>query len=161
MCPGFAVVRRLLPRRFPSSWRFAVDFTASGGILRGTIDIQGVPGLPLSNLTLDEGRIHFELNSPLGLAVWDGEVIDGVIEGEVTQGGMAEEFWMQRFEDPGKDGASFRSEEVVFVNGDITLAGELVLPDGDGPHPAAVLISGSGEQDRDSDRRRPRRCCRS
>ncbi len=116
------------------------------------MDIQGNFGLPLSNVTLDAGRLHFELESPLGLAVWDGEVGDEVIEGDFTQAGMAETFWMQRFEDPSEDGpgASFRRTEVVFSNGDITLAGELTFPSGDGPHPAVVLISGSGEQDRDS-----------
>jgi fermentation-respiration switch protein FrsA (DUF1100 family) len=31
----------------------------------------------------------------------------------------------------------------------VTLAGTLTLPPGDGPHPAAVLVSGSGPQDRD------------
>ena len=135
----------------PSDLPFAVDLTASGDGLRGTIDIQGVPGLPLSNVVLDAGRLHFELASPLGLAVWDGEVIDGVIEGEFTQAGVVETFWMQRFEEPSEDeGASFRRTEVVFSNGDIVLAGELTLPSGDGPHPAVVLISGSGAQDRDS-----------
>ena len=131
---------------------FAVDLTASGDGLRGTIDIQGNFGLPLSNVTLDAGRLHFELESPLGLAVWDGEVLDGVIEGEFTQAGMAETFWLQRFEDSGEgEGASYRREEVTFSNGDIVLAGELTFPEGDGPHPAVVLISGSGDQDRDSD----------
>ena len=138
----------------PTGLPFAVDMTASGDGLRATIDIQGVSGLPLSNVVLDAGRIHFELNSPIGLAVWDGEVSDGVIEGDFTQAGMAQTFWMQRFEDPASgdgEGAAFRREEVVFANGDIVLAGELTLPEGDGPHPAVVLISGSGDQDRDSD----------
>ena len=137
----------------PTDLPFAVDMTASGDGLRGTIDIQGVSGLPLSNVVLDAGRIHFELDSPLGLAIWEGEVRDGVIEGEFTQSGTVETFWLQRFEDPREDGegASFRREEVVFSNGDIVLAGELTLPDGDGPHAAVVLISGSGDQDRDSD----------
>ena len=130
---------------------FVVDLTASGDGLRGTIDIQGNFGLPLSNVTLDAGRLHFELESPLGLAVWDGEVGDGVIEGEFTQAGMAETFWLQRFEEPGEgEGASFRREKVVFANGDVALAGEVTFPEGDGPHPAVVLISGSGDQDRDS-----------
>lgn len=134
----------------PTDLPFTVDLTASGDGLRATIDIQGNFGLPLSNVTLDAGRLRFELDSPLGLAVWDGEVGDGVIEGAFTQSGMAETFWMQRFEDPGEP-APFRRTEVVFSSGDIVLAGELVLPDGDGPHPAVVLISGSGDQDRDSD----------
>ena len=137
----------------PTNLPFAVDITASGDGLRWTIDIQGVSGLPLSNVVLDAGRIHFELDSPIGLALWDGEVRDGVIEGEFTQAGMAETFWLQRSEDPSEDGegASFRREEVVFSNGDVVLAGELTLPDGGGPHAAVVLISGSGDQDRDSD----------
>ena len=137
----------------PTDLPFAVDMTASGDGLRGTIDIQGVSGLPLSNVVLDAGRIHFELDSPFGLAIWEGEVSDGVIEGEFTQAGTAQTFWLQRFEDPREDGegVSFRREEVVFSNSDIVLAGELTLPEGDGPHAAVVLISGSGDQDRDSD----------
>ncbi len=43
----------------------------------------------------------------------------------------------------------YRAEAVTFVNGDITLAGTLTLPNGAGPHPAVILISGSGQQDRD------------
>lgn len=44
----------------------------------------------------------------------------------------------------------FTSEEVTFQNGDVKLAGTLTVPKaGPGPHPAAVLISGSGPQDRD------------
>ena len=118
----------------PTDLPFAVDMTASGDGIRGTIDIQGVSGLPLSNVVLDAGRIHFELDSPIGLAIWEGKVSDGVIEGEFTQASMAETFWLQRFEDPSEDGegVSFRREEVVFSNGDIVLAGELTLPEGDG-----------------------------
>lgn len=41
-----------------------------------------------------------------------------------------------------------RSEEVTFKNGDITLSGTLVLPDGAGPHPAIVRVQGSGPQTR-------------
>jgi uncharacterized protein len=40
-------------------------------------------------------------------------------------------------------------EDVTFTNGDITLAGTLTLPEGDGPFPAIVLVTGSGPQDRD------------
>lgn len=41
------------------------------------------------------------------------------------------------------------AEEVTFQNDEITLAGTLTLPDTVGPHPALMLISGSGQQDRD------------
>lgn len=45
----------------------------------------------------------------------------------------------------------YRSEEVKFQNKPVslTLAGTLTLPEGAGPFPAAILISGSGPQDRD------------
>ena len=44
----------------------------------------------------------------------------------------------------------FISEEVIFQNGDVTLGGTLTLPkSGAARHPAAVIISGSGSQNRD------------
>ena len=44
----------------------------------------------------------------------------------------------------------FTSEEVTFHNGEEKLAGTLTIPkSGGSPHPAVVLISGSGAQDRD------------
>jgi len=41
--------------------------------------------------------------------------------------------------------------DVTFSHEDITLAGTLTLPHGEGPHPAVVLISGSGPQNRDQE----------
>lgn len=46
----------------------------------------------------------------------------------------------------------YRLADVTFDNRaapDVTLAGTLTLPAGDGPFPAAILITGSGPQDRD------------
>ncbi len=45
----------------------------------------------------------------------------------------------------------YREEEVSYENtgAGITLAGTLTLPQGEGPFPAALLITGSGAQDRD------------
>lgn len=43
----------------------------------------------------------------------------------------------------------YRSEDVGFPSGDVTLTGTLTLPEGAGPHVAVSLISGSGPQDRD------------
>ena len=46
----------------------------------------------------------------------------------------------------------YRAENVSFANPadkSVTLAGTLTIPDGPGPFPVAVLISGSGGQDRD------------
>jgi pimeloyl-ACP methyl ester carboxylesterase len=45
----------------------------------------------------------------------------------------------------------YAEEEVTFTGGaaSVTLAGTLTLPEGDGPFPAIVLVTGSGPQDRD------------
>lgn len=40
--------------------------------------------------------------------------------------------------------------DVTFSNGDLQLAGMLMVPEGDGPFPAAVIIHGSGTSRRDS-----------
>jgi alpha/beta superfamily hydrolase len=45
---------------------------------------------------------------------------------------------------------AYRTEDVTFTAADgVTLAGTLYLPDGVGPHPASVMLHGSGPQDRD------------
>ena len=43
----------------------------------------------------------------------------------------------------------YDSRDVTFRNGDVTLAGTLSVPEGAGPFPAVLLISGSGPQNRD------------
>jgi uncharacterized protein len=43
---------------------------------------------------------------------------------------------------------AFIQEEIKARNGSIDLAGTLTLPAGDGPHPAVILIHGSGPEDR-------------
>jgi pimeloyl-ACP methyl ester carboxylesterase len=47
------------------------------------------------------------------------------------------------------DPVPYDIEEVTFANGEVSLAGTLTLPAGRGPHPAVVLVSGSGPQNRD------------
>jgi pimeloyl-ACP methyl ester carboxylesterase len=43
------------------------------------------------------------------------------------------------------------SEEVVFSNGDIKIAGTITLPDNKGIHPAIIMITGSGPLNRDEE----------
>jgi hypothetical protein len=53
-----------------------------------------------------------------------------------------------RSQDP-KPPFNYRSGEVIYESGNVRLAGTLTLPEGKGPFPAVLLISGSGPQDRD------------
>lgn len=43
---------------------------------------------------------------------------------------------------------SFGKEEIVFENGDVSLAGTLYLPGTDGPYPALIIVHGSGPESR-------------
>jgi uncharacterized protein len=43
----------------------------------------------------------------------------------------------------------YRTEEVSFENEGVTLRGTLYIPGGEGPHPALILVHGSGRQARD------------
>ncbi len=42
----------------------------------------------------------------------------------------------------------YREEKVTFQNGDITLAGRLLVPNTKGPHPAVIMIQGGGPTNR-------------
>jgi pimeloyl-ACP methyl ester carboxylesterase len=88
------------------------------------------------------------------LAVWEGELREDVIEGEFGQGGVSGTFRLEPASvpvDSVSEDLPYRQEEVVFQNGDITLAGTLTIPDSPGPHPSAVMITGSGAQNRDEE----------
>lgn len=54
--------------------------------------------------------------------------------------------------EPSVPAPAYREEDVTYRNpaSGLTLAGTLTLPTSPGPHPAVLLISGSGAQDRDS-----------
>lgn len=50
-----------------------------------------------------------------------------------------------------KKAGFYKDEEVTFRNGDVTLAGKLLIPSTKGPHPGVVLLHGSGPQDRNGE----------
>ncbi len=60
--------------------------------------------------------------------------------------------WLKRSQEP-KEPFGYRSENIKFSNSkdNITLAGTLTLPPGEGTYPAVILISGSGPQNRDEE----------
>ncbi len=147
--------------------RIVFHFTkGDDGVLRGTMDSpdQGAEGIPLGRIEGAGRKIRVEVPAVGG--VYEG-VIDadgGRIEGTWSQGGQTFPLTLVRMregetvekpkrpQEPERP-LPYREEEVRFRNGEagITLAGTLTLPEGEGPFPAAVLISGSGPQNRDED----------
>lgn len=94
------------------------------------------------------------------MAGYDGTIIQGdsLINGKWTQGGqtlelnlkkMAAPTIMKRPQEP-KPPFPYKTEEITFTNtkANIELAGTLTIPEGKGPFPAVVLVTGSGPQDR-------------
>ncbi len=132
----------------------SVKFIPSGDTLRATIDIpqQGAMGLALKNVSFAAPKVHFELPAGPGLAVFEGTLRADSIAGDFKQSGITARFGLARAVTSGEAKAEilpYKEEEVVFHNGDVSLAGTLTLPAGRGPHPAVVLITGSGAQNRD------------
>jgi uncharacterized protein len=118
---------------------------------------QGARDLAVRATTFDAGKLHIEINAATkfdGILSADG----GQIAGTFTQGApiplilsrvdkLAE---LNRPQTP-KGPFPYDSEDVVYQNkaAGVTLAATLTLPRGNGPFPAALMITGSGPQDRD------------
>lgn len=130
------------------------------GVLSATMDSpdQGATGIPVDEVTIEEGRIRLELKSIFGL--FEGTIGDdsSVIEGKWQQAGQSFPLKLRcvekvsevrRPQDPEKP-YPYEEEEVTYENEEegVTLAGTLSHPHSEGPFPAVILISGSGPQDR-------------
>lgn len=143
----------------PQTLRITVRFTTGETGLRATIDIpqQGATGVQLQNVSYDDSRVYMELPAGPGLAVFDGQQVGDSIGGAFTQAGLSGTFFLKRSsqaaamaEQP-PEPLPYAEEEVTFHNAAITLAGTLTLPESGAPHPAVVMITGSGPQNRDEE----------
>ncbi|MDH7484247.1 MAG: alpha/beta fold hydrolase [Spirochaetales bacterium] len=144
----------------------------------GTMDSpdQGVRGIPISRIACDAGSIILEIaligGVYRGTIDADGTTIEGFWKqsgitlplqlkktGQPEGGTAGRSPSLQPFaaasgegkETPGASDRNFFSTEVRFTSpsAGIVLAGTMTMPEGDGPFPAVVLITGSGPQDRD------------
>lgn len=140
-----------------SELKISVDFTTTGDSLKGTIDIpqQGAKDLALKNISFKQPKIHFELPAGPGLAIFDGESRADSINGAFSQSGINGTFHLVRREKKNftvqEPPVPYNQTEVTFHNGSITLSGTLTLPPTKGPHPAVIMITGSGPQNRDEE----------
>ena len=118
---------------------------------------QGAFGIPLHSLKRDGGKITFEINGSRyeGTLSADGRSIDGTWTGAAYKGPLSFASRPVATSGPKRPQTPrppfpYRTEDVVVQSASgVTLAGTLTLPQGKGPFPAAVMITGSGAQDRD------------
>ena len=129
--------------------------------IKATLDSpdQNATGIPMGRVTLADDSLFVE--APMIRGRYAGKVSgDSLITGTWTQLGKNYTIDLRRGtiapatynrpQEP-RPPYPYREEEVTFRNEaeGFELAGTLTLPDGPGPFPAVVLITGSGQQDRD------------
>ncbi|MFL5296969.1 MAG: alpha/beta hydrolase family protein [Phenylobacterium sp.] len=135
-----------------------IHTSASGTIVLMDVPDQLAAGIPIPTLARDGQKVTFDLKA--ARASYEGQLsADGKsLTGTWTQGvAMPLNFtWSapqtavaRRPQTPVKP-YPYREEEVAIASAPgVTLAGTLTLPPGKGPFAAAVMITGSGAEDRD------------
>jgi len=138
---------------------FSVELEQHSGTI--TIPVQHVKDLPLSDVSVTDKELRFSIAS--AGAVWELKVADdGKSASGVLRQGAVLRTTMKRLE-PGQEAPElarpqepqppfpYETLDVTFASqaAGVELAGTLSLPRGSGPFPCAVLVSGSGPQDRD------------
>ena len=117
---------------------------------------QGRMGIPVAVTTFSKGSLHFEVPDRhiefTGALSADGGEIAGtftqVAQFPLTFKRVDQVETIRRPQTP-RPPFPYESVEVSYPSGGVKLAGTLTIPKGAGPFPAAILISGSGPQDRD------------
>ena len=140
----------------------AFDIKAAENGYSATFDVpaQGAFDIPVDEVSFQDSQLQLKMNAMD--ASYSGTLKDSVIEGTFTQRGMTFPLNLAKAEKNDQQKArpqdpqppfDYQIEEVTFVNpkeGN-TLAGTLTIPEGEGPFPAMVLVSGSGQQNRDEE----------
>jgi uncharacterized protein len=142
--------------------RLVFHFTeATGGVVSGTMDSpdQGAKGIQCSSVVKKEDSVIAEISAIKGS--FAGRIVnDSTITGRWMQGPGTYPLnltkttraiaALNRPQTP-KPPFNYNIEEVGYDNADksVHLAGTLTYPKQGGPFPAAILITGSGQQDRD------------
>ncbi len=144
--------------------RLRVHIKSAPSGLTGTMDSvdQNAFGLPISEVTFTDGVLKWQM--PQLSASFEGRMnsTGSEIAGNFTQG-MALPLTLKRMDPAAAASAGpkrpqmpqppfpYTSTDVTFPSksSGVTLAGTLTMPAGKGPHPAIILVTGSGPQDRD------------
>ena len=139
-----------------SKLKIVVRINSENNVLKANIDIpeQNATKLELVNVSFDNPKVHFELESPLGQAIFDGLYYSDSISGTFEQASFKGKFslfkdWREAEDTLKEENLLYNAEEVSFTNDSIIFAGTLTYPKTEGKHPAVILISGSGPQNRD------------
>jgi pimeloyl-ACP methyl ester carboxylesterase len=141
--------------------RIALHIKQTAASLAGTMDSldQGALGIPLDHVSFSDGKLSLRIAALQASYEGKLEASGKSLSGTFTQGGVSipldlkptsEPVAIKRPQEP-KPPFPYLGEEVGYENGDVHLAGTFTKPKGDGPFPAVLLITGSGQQNRDEE----------
>lgn len=103
---------------------------------------------PFADVRLTRARVRFALAGEPVALVFDGTLTGDALAGTFTEGKLSGTFQLARITPP----PSILKREVTFKNGEIVLAGELMLPAGPGRHAAIVFLHDAGVESRAASR---------
>ncbi len=127
----------------PVTMTFAkADDVCSGAFDSDTLQVVGIP---LSDVSDTNGRVHFQTKGDQSTTVFDGEITGNTMSGTFTEGSSKGTFELVRAKLPAVD---VRTRDVTFKDNEVTLAGTLLLPTTPGKHPAILFLQGSGPEGR-------------
>ena len=172
MCLGFGTSALSAPPQWAGDWagtleagmklRLVMHLVDKDGVWSGSLDSvdQGANGIAFSTVTIDGMQLHVEVKTIGG--GYDGTLSDDgtTITGTWSQSGNSLPLVFKRGDASSMPGPNrpqepkppfpYGSRDVAYPGPvGITLAGTLTVPEGTGPFPAVLLITGSGPQDRD------------
>lgn len=141
---------------FVAGLTLTINVNFSNDTNASTIDIieQNAKDLPLQNVKQKGDKIFFELPAGKTTAYFKGKIIGDSVTGVFSQAGTEGTFYLQKGkekEEIKQEELPYNSEDVTFYNGTVTFAGTLTTPKLQGRHPAVVMITGSGPQNRDEE----------
>lgn len=129
------------------TWRVAANISVVKGEVKASVDFLDLDVIDVPFPATRSGeKLRLERPQPSGNPI----VFDGTVERNKYTGawqgfGLDGAFELRRSE---RTGTTHREEEVTFKNGDVMLAGTLLLPSGRKRFPAVVLVHGSSPNER-------------
>lgn len=123
---------------------FSIEFTGGEGTL--SIPLQGIENYPLTTVKFEDPELAFDATIQGERLVFEGALETEKITGQMTQRSQKFPFELER----GEKEQAADPEKIIEtqVEGGMMQALE-EIPDTAGPHPAAILIAGSGPTDKD------------
>ena len=128
-----------------------VRFTRADNLYSGTFDSDAlqVSKIPFAEVSESGRQVHLVLKGDQSTIVFDGEESAGAIDGSLTENNSKGSFHLVRSE---AATLQVQSRDVTFNNGDVKIAGSILIPEGNGRHAAILFLNGSGPEGRFANR---------